>query len=217
MISLALCDDHVMLRTAVGELLSRDGQVRVALSVADATALLDGLAADPTIGLVLLDLRLGAGGLREGLGLIRLLRQRRPELPVIALSMQDDPETVRRAFEAGARGFVGKSSPLEVLRTAVAHVLAGGRFVAPDLVTALTVAHQCGGGSLAGLRLSELESRVLSLLCDGHRGADIARSLGVSERTVTAHRSRIMQKLQVDTQADLLSLCEEWRGVPGAD
>lgn len=216
MISLALCDDHALLRTAVGDLLSRDGLVRVALCVADGPSLLHGLAEDPTIQLVLLDLRLGSGGLREGLGLLGVLNQRWPSLPVIAVSMQDDPETVRRAMAAGARGFVGKGSPLEVLRTAVEQVAAGGRFVAPDLVASLTVVRQSGGASRAGLRLTDAEAAVLALLCEGLRATEVAARLGISRRTVSARKARVMEKLQVSSHGDLLSLCADWRTGSGS-
>lgn len=212
MIQIALCDDHDLVRTALADLLARDGGIRTALSVADGPSLLEGLEKDVRVDVIVLDLRLGGGGIAEGLGLIRRLRARWPHVGVLVVSMQEDPETVRRAIEAGALGFVGKGSAFDVLREAVVRVASGRTFVAPELAASLTLAQRPpGGGPRAGLRLTERESQVLQRLCEGLRAADIASELGIHLRTVSTCKARLMEKLQVADGAELLALCRQWR------
>lgn len=152
------------------------------------------------------------GGIAEGIGLVRLLCSRWPRIAVLVVSMQEDPETVRRALDAGARGFVGKGSAFEVLREGVLRVADGRPFVAPELAASLTLAEPPpGGGPLGGLRLTDRETRVLQMLCDGRRAADIAADLGIGLRTVGACKARLMEKLQVADRAELTALCRQWR------
>ena len=193
---LIIVDDHPLFRGALkGALANGDG----AMSVTEVgsldeltTALSDGASYD----LILLDLTMP--GVQGFSGLL-YLRAQHPEIPVMIVSAREEPAVIQRAIEFGASGFVPKSQPVEVIREAVDKVLAGDVWIPQDT---------SGNGSdeqTADLvrRLSTLtpqQVRVLMMLGEGLLNKQIAYKLGVSEATIKAHVSAILQKLGVDSR-----------------
>jgi DNA-binding NarL/FixJ family response regulator len=149
------------------------------------------------IDLVLLDLSMpGASGLS---GLVSL-RGISPDVPMIVVSAHDDPETIRRALELGASGFISKSASMEEIRAAVQVVLGGG--IASPAGIDLGVERDPEVSDLIR-RLQTLtpqQTRVLSMLAEGLLNKQIAYELGVSEATIKAHVSAVLQKLGVDSR-----------------
>jgi DNA-binding NarL/FixJ family response regulator len=155
------------------------------------------------IDLVLLDLSMpGASGLS---GLVSL-RGISPDVPMIVVSAHDDPETIRRALELGASGFISKSASMEEIRTAVETVLGGG-VTAPAGVD-LGVERDPEISDLIK-RLQSLtpqQTRVLGMLAEGLLNKQIAYELGVSEATIKAHVSAVLHKLAVDSRTQAVIL-----------
>ena len=155
------------------------------------------LEQDSEVDLVLLDLSMpGVSGFS---GLI-YLRSQFPAVPVVIVSASDDAETVRRSLEFGASGFIPKRCGVEVLREAIAKVLAGDVWVPADIdLTALS------DPETAKLRdrlatLTPQQVRVLMMLSEGLLNKQIAYELKVSEATIKAHVSAILQKLNVESR-----------------
>jgi DNA-binding NarL/FixJ family response regulator len=171
-----------------------DAEVAEAGSFDDASALLD---KEGDTDLVLLDLSMP--GVRGFSGLI-YLRAQYPSVPVIVVSANDDPAVIRRCMEFGASGFIPKTLGVEAMRTAMARVLEGGVWTPPDV--------DLKGGTDAETtdlmaRLATLtpqQVRVLMMLSEGLLNKQIAYNLSVSEATVKAHVSAILQKLNVESR-----------------
>ena len=189
-----IADDHPLFRAALRQTLSAGDAVTVE-ETGDLTALNAALEADRDCDLVLLDLNMpGAHGFS---GLL-LLRAQYPEIPVMIISAVEDPKVIRRTFELGASGYLPKSVGPAEIRNAIDTVLAGEISV-PKGVSLVDDDEQ----SLFVRRLSTLtpqQIRVLMMLSDGLMNKQIAYELSISEATVKAHVSSILQKLDVDSR-----------------
>lgn len=190
-----IVDDHPLFRAALRQTLTGDA-ARIEIGEAgDLAALSAVLEADRDYDLVLLDLNMpGAHGFS---GLL-LLRAQYPEVPVMIISAVEDHKVIRRTFELGASGYLPKSVGPAEIRTAIDTVLAGGIFV-PEGVSL------SGDDEQSALlrRLATLtpqQIRVLMMLSDGLMNKQIAYELSISEATVKAHVSSILQKLDVDSR-----------------
>jgi DNA-binding NarL/FixJ family response regulator len=192
-----IADDHPLFRGAMREAVAglfADATITEAGSFDDASALLD---RESDVDLVLLDLTMP--GVRGFSGLM-YLRAQYPSVPVIVVSANDDPAVIRRCMEFGASGFIPKTLGVEAMRTAIARVLEGGVWTPPDVdLKAGTDAETADlMGRLATLTPQQV--RVLMMLSEGLLNKQIAYNLSVSEATVKAHVSAILQKLNVESR-----------------
>ena len=141
---------------------------------------------------------------QSGLEIIPTLLKENPEVRILVLSMQDDPQYVREAFAAGARGYVLKEAADTEVVAAVREVASGGRYVHPELGARLVAAESEERRRAEEDPLSERESEVLRLLALGHTNQEIAKQLFISVRTAETHRAHIMQKLRLSSRAELV-------------
>lgn len=140
-----------------------------------------------------------------GLDLLVRVRALYPALPVLILTMRAEETYARRAFEAGARGYLTKDTAAQELVSAVRKVAAGGVYVSASLADRLVM--QLGAGATAAQpldRLSDRELDVLRRLVDGQRPTEIAQQMSLSIKTVSSHKSRIQEKLQLPNLAALV-------------
>ncbi|MGO4832227.1 response regulator transcription factor, partial [Rhizobiaceae sp. 2RAB30] len=153
--------------------------------------------------LVLLDLSMpGVSGLS---GLVSL-RGLRSEIPIVVVSARDDPETIRRALELGASGFISKSASMEDIRSAVSTVLDGGVAAPSGLDLGVERDPEISDLIRRLQMLTPQQTRVLGMLGEGLLNKQIAYELGVSEATIKAHVSAILQKLGVDSRTQAVIL-----------
>lgn len=191
-----IADDHPLFRGALKHALSSFGDARIE-EVGDFDAAKDSVVANDDIDLLLLDLTMpGSSGLS---GLVAL-RGISSNFPVVIVSARDDAETVRRAIELGASGFISKSAGMDQIRRAVETVLAGG-IALPDGLDLGEERDAEVSDLIQRLQsLTPQQSRVLTMLAEGLLNKQIAYELGVSEATIKAHVSAILQKLGVDSR-----------------
>ena len=191
-----IVDDHPLFRAALRQTLA-GGDPAVAVEEAgDLAGLNDALEADRDCDLVLLDLNVP--GARGFSGLL-LLRAQYPDVPVMIISAVEEPDVVRSAMDLGAAGYLHKSVGPQEIRRAIETVLGGGIFVPEIGATAVEDPEQ----SALMRRLTTLtpqQVRVLMMLSDGLMNKQIAYELTISEATVKAHVSAILQKLDVDSR-----------------
>lgn len=140
----------------------------------------------------------------SGLDVLPTLKHEHPDVKVLVLSMQDDPQYVKQAFAAGASGYVLKEAADTEVVAAVREVARGGRYVHPELGARLAAAEAEAARRAAEDPLSEREREVLRLLALGHTNQEIAKQLYISVRTAETHRAHIMQKLRLQTRAELV-------------
>ena len=137
------------------------------------------------------------------------LKHENPDTKVLVLSMQDEPRYVREAFAAGASGYVLKEAADNEVVAAIREVAAGNRYVNPELGARLVSADAEAEKLAEEDPLSDREREVLRLLALGYTNQEIAQQLYISVRTAETHRAHIMQKLRLQTRADLVAYALE--------
>jgi two-component system, NarL family, response regulator NreC len=141
---------------------------------------------------------------QTGLEVLPMLVHENPDSKVLLLSMQDDPRYVREAFAAGATGYVLKEAADTEVVAAIREVARGGRYVSPELGARLLAADAEAERRAGEDPLSDREREVLRLLALGHTNQEIAKQLYISVRTAETHRAHIMQKLRLQSRAELV-------------
>jgi DNA-binding NarL/FixJ family response regulator len=207
MIRIIIADDHTLFRVGLKQMLHSFAGIEVVREATNAAEALAAASADDA-DLIILDLTMPGA---SGTSLIEQTRKTRPDLPILVLSMHDEPGTVRRALQAGASGYITKGSSPETLLTAVSRVGAGERFIDPTIAESLAfdnVAHDNGDLHQS---LSPREWQVLRLIAQGVMLSQIAEQLHLSPKTVTTHKTHLMEKLAIGNNADLIRYAIEHR------
>jgi two-component system, NarL family, invasion response regulator UvrY len=198
----ALCiDDHAIFRQGVKQILQQyDRQVKIG-EAATARAAME-LVRESRWDVVLLDLSLPD---RSGLQLLEELKREQPDLPVLVLTMHGDDEYAVRAVRGGASAYVTKESAPEELITALRKVMSGGRYMTPALAEKVAFAYASPGGSEKPHQsLSERELEILRLIGAGRSLKEIAAMLELSVKSIGTYRSRVLEKMSMNTNADLI-------------
>ncbi len=192
-----IADDHPLFRGALREALAGMEAGNDILEAGDFDGVKALIAGRKEVDLVLLDLAMpGASGLS---GLVAL-RGIDSTVPIVVVSAHDDPLTIRRAIDLGASGFISKSASMEEIRTAVRTVLDGG-IVSPGNIDLEEEADPEISDLIGRIQtLTPQQTRVLAMLAEGLLNKQIAYELNVSEATIKAHVSAVLQKLGVDSR-----------------
>lgn len=200
-----IVDDHALVREALGRVvlaLEPDARIVEAGDPASAFRLIE---REPDLDLALLDLSLPG---MHGLAALKQLRAHHPALAVVIVSATVDRETVRMALDAGAAGYIPKTSSNEVLKSALQLVLAGGVYIPPEFAGRSVngvAASPAGAVSAASLGLTERQAQILALVMKGEPNKVICRELDLAESTVKNQITAILKALKVTnrTQAVL--------------
>ncbi len=200
MIRLLLADDHAIVRSGLKQLFSLAPDLRVVAEAADGAAVLDALRAELP-DLLLLDINMP--GL-SGPDLIARIKSHWPALPVLVLSMHNEAQVAARVLKAGASGYVTKDSEMEVLIGAIRRVAGGGKFIVPELAEKLVFDVSLSGAGAPHAALSDRELEVFNLLVAGKGVNEIADLLCISNKTVSTHKTRLMEKMNVTSTAELV-------------
>jgi two-component system invasion response regulator UvrY len=199
-IRIFIADDHPIVRQGLRRIVEADAGMVISGEADDAAALLGALEATAT-DLVLLDVSMPGGLFLETL---RELRTRHPTIRVLALSVHPEDEWAVRALRAGASGYLTKDHSPDQLLDAIRRVYRGGKYVSPTLAEQLAT-HLDGGGQRAPHELlSDREFEVMRRLGSGLTVSQIASELAISAKTVSTYRTRILEKMAVATNADLV-------------
>ena len=199
-IRVLIVDDHAVVRAGLHLLLDAEDDIETVGEAGDARqAIFEARSTKPDV--VLMDVVLGD---ESGIDLTPELLREQPQARVLVLSMQDDPRYVREAFAAGAHGYVLKEAADTELVTAVREVARGGSYVNPALGARMAAADAAAADAAEHDPLSDREREILRLLALGHTNQEIAQMLFISVRTAETHRAHIMQKLRLETRAELV-------------
>ena len=188
-----IVDDHPVVREGLGRVLSASLPDVTLGTAGGAAAAIDSVERAPW-DLVLLDLTLPGD---DGTLLLRRLRQLRPELPVLVISMHPAEQFARRVMQAGAAGYLSKGSAPEELVRAVQLALTGQRARPPERIVpdVQPLPHE---------HLSDREYQVLRMIGEGRTVSEIAADLSLSVKTVSTYRARILEKMDMRTSAELM-------------
>ncbi len=199
-IRVVVVDDHAVVRSGLRHILDSAEGIEVVGEAGDSqNAIFETRAQKPDV--ILMDIVMPG---KSGIETIPDLLEDSPDTKVLILSMEDDPHYVREAFAAGASGYILKEAADIDLVTAVREIAAGGSYVHPTLGARMVSADAEERKRADADPLSDRERDVLRMLALGHTNQEIAGTLYISVRTAETHRAHIMQKLRLQTRAQLV-------------
>ncbi len=194
-----IVDDHEVLREGVKRIFDRQPGTATFGEASTAQQALK-FVREQDWDVVVLDLSLGG---RSGLEVLKEVKQIRSHLPVLILSMHSEEQFARRAFKAGAQGYITKDSPRAELVKAINKVIQGGTYVSPALAEKLIVDLRRGTDRPPHEALSDREFEVMRLIASGKTVGEIADILLLSSGTISTYRARILEKMGMKTNAEL--------------
>jgi two-component system invasion response regulator UvrY len=195
-----LIDDHEVVRAGVKRIFDKQPEGTVLFGEASTAPEALALVREQDWDAVVLDLSLGG---RDGLEVLKELKQIRPRLPVLILSMHSEELFARRAFKAGASGYITKDIPRSELVSAINKVIEGGTYVSPALAEELVLDLRRGADRPPHELLSDREFEVMRLIASGKTVSEIAELLSLSDSTISTYRARILEKMEMKTNAEL--------------
>ena len=198
MIKVLVADDHAIVRRGLRQILSETPDVVVGGEAENAAELMQKIRAERW-DVVVLDVNFGSA---SGLELLKDIARDRPELPVIILTIYSEAQYGVRAMKSGAAGFLTKSAAPDRLIEAVRKVATGGRYVTPEIADHLASFVAKEGQALHEV-LSNRELQILGMIGSGRTVSQIAKELSLSVKTVSTHRTRILAKMGMHTNAEL--------------
>ena len=199
MIKVLVADDHAVVRRGLRQILAETPDILVGGEASTLPEVRQRIH-DERWDVVVLDINMPGG---SGIELLAELRKESPSVRVLVLTVYSEEQYAIRAIRAGAAGFLTKESAPEKLLEAVRKVAAGGRYVSVELAETLAslVAGEAGGA--AHERLSDREFEVFKMLASGRTVSQVAQDLNLSVKTVSTHRTRILKKMDMRTNAEL--------------
>ena len=199
-IRVVIADDHTILREGLRQLLESADDLRVVAEAADGHEVMARVRGEE-FDVLILDMSMPG---KSGIELIKQVKAERPKLRVLILSMHEEEQYAVRAIKAGASGYVTKDSAGTQLLTAIRKVAGGGAFISAEVAEQLALGAMPGADGPPHTRLSDREYEVFQLLVAGASVTDIAARLSLSSKTVSTHKARLMEKLGIANQADLV-------------
>lgn len=200
MIHVLIADDHALLRRGVREILEEGGKDIFVSEVSSAAEALRAVL-HHTYDIALLDIAFPDG---NGLDVLKEIHSQRPQTRVLFLSAYPETQYAQRALHLGASGYLTKNSAPDELMSAVQKVMAGGKYITQSLAEQLAQKIGPDFEKPAHEKLSDREFRVLIALGAGKSIGEIAAELSLSPKTVSTYRSRLLEKLQLKTTADII-------------
>lgn len=195
-----IADDHGIIRRGLQQIVALRAGWRVAAEVARAEDVLPALRRQP-IDVLVLDVSFPG---RSGIDLIEPIRAEFPALPVLMLSVHAEQQYAIRSLRAGASGYIEKDAPPEELLAAIERVAAGRRYVSEELGEQLA-ADLVRGNVAPHERLSARELEVFLLIAEGKTASEVGEALGISVKTVSTYRARILEKTGFRSNAEMIS------------
>lgn len=207
MTKIILADDHAYVRRGLKDILSETGAMEVIGEAGTIDELCE-LVRRVTADVVILDLTMAG---QNAIDTISVLKRDLPRLKIVVLTMHAEEDYALRAFRAGADGYLTKETAPEQLVHAVQKAMSGGKYVSPSFAEKLVMNLQAESTSEPHELLNERERTVMVMLARGERIKEIAQELGLSAKTVTTYRTRILAKMNLRTNADLTTYAHKHR------
>lgn len=199
MIKMLLADDHAVVRQGVKQILTEAFPQAVFGEAKNVHELLD-LVSNERWDVVVLDLAMPDG---NGLEVLKQIKQSRPQMPVLILSMFPEDQYAVRTIRAGAAGYLTKESAPEELVLAIRKVLQGGEYISASVADELVMYARHDDDQPLHKHLSDREYQVLCLIASGKEVKEISTDLGLSAKTISTYRARLLVKMNMKTNAEL--------------
>lgn len=200
MIRVVLADDHRMVRTGLKEILADTGDIEVVGEATNGHEVMARVRAMP-FDVLVLDMSMPG---RSGIELIRQVKAEKAALRILVLSMHSEEQYAVRALKAGAAGYLTKESAADELVVAIRRIAGGGAYVTPETAQRLALGLDARSEGPPHEALSDREMQVFHMIAAGKSLTEVADALSLSVKTVSTHKTRIMQKLNVSNQTELI-------------
>jgi len=207
MIRVLLADDHAIVRAGLKEILADTGDIEVTGEAANGQEVLARVSAQD-FDVAVLDMSMPG---RNGIELIKLVKAEKPKLRILVLSMHSEEQYAVRALKAGASGYLTKESAADQLVAAIRRIAAGGAYVTPETAERLALSVAPRAVAAAHTLLSDREYQVFRMIARGASVGQIARELSLSVKTISTHKTRILEKMGLANQAELIRYALEHR------
>jgi two-component system, NarL family, invasion response regulator UvrY len=199
MIKVFVADDHAVVRRGIKQILADENDIEITGEAANADEILSQIYKTET-DILILDITMPG---KNGLDVLIQVKQRKPELHILILSMHPEEEVAIRTIKSGASGYLNKDSVPDELITAVRKINSGGRYISASLAESIAFSLEKNSSDLPHENLSDREFQVMCLLASGNTLKQIAVELSLSVKTVSTYRTRILEKLRMKTNVEL--------------
>jgi two-component system invasion response regulator UvrY len=199
MIKILIADDHAIIRRGLCHIVAGEPDMDVVGEAENAQQTLD-FVSRQHFDVVVLDINMPG---RSGLDVLKEIKQERPSLPILVLSVHSEEQYGVRVLKAGAAGYLNKESAPEQLVKAIRKVYRGGKYVSESLAETLVLGLGSDGDQPPHASLSDREYEVMRLIASGKAVGEIAGLLSLSVKTVSTYRARLLQKMNMKNNAEL--------------
>lgn len=199
MIKVFIADDHAVVRRGIKQILSEESDISVIGEASDSNEIMSQLY-DHEWDVLVLDLTMPG---KNGLDALIEIKQRKPNLKVLILTIYTEEEIAVRALKTGASGFLSKDSVPGELIKAIRKVYSGGRYISSSLAESIVFPLDKFSSSLPHNTLSEREFQILCLIASGNSLSQIAEYLSINIKTVSTYRFRILEKMKMSSNVEL--------------
>ncbi|CAG0952792.1 Oxygen regulatory protein NreC [Burkholderiales bacterium] len=200
MIRVLLADDHAIIRDGLKQILADTEDLQVCGEAADGNEVLRKVR-EGDWDVLVLDISMPG---RSGLEVVKLVKEENPKLPVLILSMHHEDQYAVRALRAGASGYLTKEADADQLIAVIRKVAQGGVYISPTVAELLARDVMPAATGLPHQALSDREFQVFNMIAAGQSITQIGEALSLSVKTVSTHKARIMQKMNLANQAELI-------------
>lgn len=205
MLRILIADDHAIVRQGLKQILEESHEMKVVAEHANGADALRWIR-NNDCDVVLLDISMPG---MNGAELLKQLREEKPKLPILILSIYPEDQFAVRLIKAGASGYLVKESALEEVVRAVQRVAGGKKYISETVAELLADDHNATSGKLAHETLSDREYQILLLLASARTPSEIAERLSLSIKTVSTYRTRLLQKMHLRNNAELMQYAIE--------
>ncbi|HKZ57082.1 MAG TPA: response regulator transcription factor [Thermodesulfovibrionales bacterium] len=199
MMKILIADDHAVVREGLKQILSESPDMVVAAEASTGPEVLEKIGKDD-FDLVVLDIAMPGRG---GLDILKEIKNKKPRLPVLILSMYPEEQYAVRVLKAGASGYMTKESAPHELVKAIQQISKGKKYVSPSLAEKLALDLEITTGRPPHESLSDREYQVMCMIASGKTLKEIAEKLSLSIKTISTYRSRILEKMNMKSNAEL--------------
>jgi DNA-binding NarL/FixJ family response regulator len=200
MIRVVIADDHTLVREGLKQLLRAAGGIDVIGEARDGHDVLK-IVRESDFDVLLLDMSMPG---KSGMELIKQVKSEKPRMRILVLSMHQEHQYAVRAIKSGASGYLTKDSASTQLVSAIEKVAGGGAFISAEVAEQLALGAMPQSEGLPHTALSDREYQVFRMLVSGQAVTAIADELNLSVKTVSTHKARLMEKMGIDNQAELV-------------
>ena len=199
MIKLIIADDHPIVREGLKQIIADSPHFTVSDEASDGPELLDKVR-NEDFDVIILDLKMPG---MDGLDVLKQLKIEKPRIPVIILTVHPEAQYALRILRAGASGYLTKESVSDELITAIRKVHRGGKYISPSLAEKIAFALDTDSEKILHETLSDREYQVMYMIASGKTVTEIAEELNLSVKTISTYRARILEKMNMKTNAEL--------------